>query len=95
MKFILLILSLILSGCFGGVPSYKVRKEALTPKYHLYLEDAEEREKIDAEWLRSNKDLGFGFLPHPISLIFLRLVPEEYWAQMILSLKKSGMMLTF
>jgi len=65
MKFILLILSLILSGCFGGVPSYKVRKEALTPKYHLYLEDAEEREKIDAEWLRSNKDLGFGFLPHP------------------------------
>jgi hypothetical protein len=60
-----LLLILILPGCFGGIPSYEVRKKALSPKYVLYLENQEEHERVDNEWLESNKKLGFGFLPHP------------------------------
>jgi hypothetical protein len=65
MKILLLFLVLIVTGCFGGVPSSDVRKEALSPKYSLYLENQEERNKVDNEWLESNKKLDFGFLPHP------------------------------
>lgn len=66
MKFLLsALLVTMLSGCFGGVPSYEVRKKALTSKYHIYIEDKEERARVDAEWIRKNEGLEFGFLPHP------------------------------
>lgn len=55
-----------LNSCiFSEESNYRVRKEAQTIEYNLYISDKKKRERVDSDWIHSNRNLGFGFLPHP------------------------------
>jgi hypothetical protein len=64
-----LLLAIIVSGCFGGLGDInRTARPALTKQYLDYLNDKNERQRVDDEWLDSVevfKNAGWKKPSHP------------------------------